>query len=63
MELVGVQVHNLLIVRVKLFPGGDNLLTIRVKRRVVCKCLWVDGVALLKQFIGMFGMTAVVAGA
>ena len=33
---------------------------IRVKRRVVCKCLQIDDAASLEHFIGMFGVTAVV---
>ena len=60
MEQVGTLVHSLWILRSKSFPWGCNLLKIRVKKRVECKCLQIDDAVLLEHFISIFGITAVV---
>ena len=46
--------------QVKSFHGGHDLLTIRVKKRVECKCLRIDDAVSLEHFISIFGITAVV---
>jgi len=53
-------VHSLWIVRSTSFLGGCNLLMMRVKKRVECKCLWINAAVSFEHFISIFCITAVV---